>query len=70
MDRGEDDTSTEHVVHGTDGEKDPLEGIEVPGDFDETVFNPAFQSVRYMVWTETWQRFMSWKNKGGVVEAP
>ena len=49
-------------------DKDPLDGIEVPGDFDETVFDRAFQSVRYMVWTETWQRYMSWKNKAGVVE--
>ena len=49
-------------------EKDPLEGVKVPADFDAGVFNPAFQSVRYMVWTETWQRFMAWKNKGGVLD--
>ena len=49
-------------------EKDPLDGVKVPADFDEAVFNAAFQSVRYMVWTETWQRFMAWKNKGGVVD--
>lgn len=74
--------SSEHIVEvGTDhdssgrlvaeegGEEDPLEGMEIPADFDEAVFNPAFLSVRYMVWTETWQRYMSWKNKGGVVPA-
>lgn len=51
------------------GEEDPLEGIEIPTAFDEAVFNPAFLSVRYMVWTETWQRYMSWKDKGGVAQA-
>jgi hypothetical protein len=74
--------SSEHIVEvGVDhdsnggltaeegGEEDPLEGLEVPADFDEVVFNPAFQSVRYMVWTETWQRYMSWKDKGGVAQA-
>lgn len=49
-------------------DKDPLDGVQVPADFDERVFDPAFRSVRYMVWTETWQRFMNWKNKGGFVE--
>ena len=61
--------SSEHIVeigtdHDSNGgltaeegvEEDPLEGMEVPADFDEVVFNPAFMSVRYMVWTETWQR--------------
>ena len=65
---GIDHDSNGGLTAGTE-EKDPLEGVKVPGDFDETVFNPAFQSVRYMVWTETWQRYMSWKNKGGVVES-
>lgn len=70
--------SREHIVeqglveNGGDNdaerEKDPLDGVKVPADFDERVFDPAFQSVRYMVWTETWQRFMNWKNKSGVAE--
>lgn len=40
---------------------DPLHGVKVPGDFDERVFDAAFKSVRYMVWTETWQRYQAWK---------
>lgn len=38
--------------------EDPLEGVKVPGEFDERVFDAAFKSVRFMVWTETWQRYM------------
>ncbi|KAI4148842.1 MAG: hypothetical protein L6R39_002672 [Caloplaca ligustica] len=45
--------------------RDPLEGVKVPAEFDEGVFDAAFKSVRYMVWSETWQRFMVWKQKAG-----
>ena len=44
---------------------DPLEGVKVPGDFDERVFEAAFKSVKYMVWTETWQRYVNWKRTSG-----
>lgn len=44
---------------------DPLEGIKVPAEFDENVFEAAFKSIRYMVWSETWQRYMVWKQKPG-----
>jgi len=62
--------SSEHIVSVRVGETeevaggvgfDPLRGAKVPGDFDERVFNAAFKSVRYMVWTETWQRYQAWK---------
>ena len=52
---------------GGEGGKDVLEGVDVPAEFDEGVFEQAWLSVRYMVWTETWQRFCAWKGKGGVV---
>ncbi|KAL8838904.1 MAG: hypothetical protein Q9170_001941 [Blastenia crenularia] len=42
---------------------DPLDGVEVPTDFDENAFDAAFKSIRYMVWSETWQRYMVWKQK-------
>ena len=68
--------SSEHIVRvrendvgagvgGGDGRGDPLEGVKVPGDFDERVFDAAFRSVRFMVWTETWQRFTLWKRSSG-----
>ncbi|KAL9136198.1 MAG: hypothetical protein Q9175_002587 [Cornicularia normoerica] len=67
--------SSEHIVHvrenevGADGvvggRGDPLEGVKVPGEFDERVFDRSFQSVRFMVWTETWQRYMQWKRGSG-----
>lgn len=69
MEVGADHDSNGGLVAEEGGEEDPLEGFEVPADFDEQVFNAAFMSVRYMVWTETWQRYMAWKNKGGVAQA-
>ena len=50
------------------GGADPLTGVKVPADFDERIFDGAFKSVRYMVWTETWQRYMNWKSKVGAAE--
>ncbi|KAI4113464.1 MAG: hypothetical protein LQ345_005562 [Seirophora villosa] len=58
---------TEQEVESMDSaaskEHDPLEGVEVPTAFDETVFDGAYKSIRYMVWSETWQRYMVWKQK-------
>ena len=53
------------VDPGGVGGPDPLEGVKVPPEFDEKVFDPAFQSIRYMVWSETWQRYMTRKSKLG-----
>ena len=66
--------SCEHIVQVTTvvnedgstagiGGVDPLDGVKVPADFDDKVFDAAFKSVRYMVWTETWQRYMCWRAK-------
>ena len=44
-----------------DHPNDPLADFIVPDDFDEHVFDAAFQSIKYMVWTETWQRYMGWR---------
>lgn len=66
--------SQEHIVQLTTvvnedgstagiGGVDPLDGVKVPADFDEKVFDAAFKSVRYMVWTETWQRYMNLRAK-------
>lgn len=38
-----------------------MSGVKPPTEFDEKVFDAAFQSIRYMVWTETWQRYQNWK---------
>lgn len=76
--KGQDSESQEHIIQvtmafnldgsidpGGVGGPDPLQGVKVPAEFDETVFDGAFQSVRYMVWTETWQRYMNRKGKLG-----
>ena len=69
--------SSEHIVRVGESEpgmaagglsgarSDPLEGVKVPGEFDERVFDAAFRSVRFMVWTETWQRYMLWRRSSG-----
>ena len=43
--------------------KDPLQGLQISADFDEKVFDAAYRSIRYMVWTETWQRYMNLKRR-------
>ena len=55
--------SSERIVNPTGDNAAPM--LEVPADFDERVFDAAFKSVRYMVWTETWQRYMAWKRTSG-----
>ena len=44
---------------------DPLADFSVPAGFNESVFDDAYKSIRHMVWTETWQRFMQWKRSSG-----
>ncbi|KAL8992381.1 MAG: hypothetical protein Q9188_007601 [Gyalolechia gomerana] len=64
--------SSEHIVavvtdghHHPSAPFDPLDGIKIPPQFGENVFDAAFKSIRYMVWSETWQRYMAWKQKPG-----
>ena len=65
--------SSEHIIpavsasagHGQHDPNDPLAGFQVPADFNESVFDDAYKSIRHMVWTETWQRFMQWKRSSG-----
>lgn len=59
----EEDTDAPHNVNNQ--VHDPLEGVRVPAEFDEKVFDAAFKSIRYMVWSETWQRYMVWKRTSG-----
>ena len=67
--------SSEHIIpdvsassssgqHGHDPH-DPLAEFSVPAGFNESVFDDAYKSIRHMVWTETWQRFMQWKRSSG-----
>ncbi|KAL8726979.1 MAG: hypothetical protein Q9166_006342 [cf. Caloplaca sp. 2 TL-2023] len=65
---GNDNGSSEHIVGITDHDDSVTESgipFEVPVDFDESVFDAAYKSIRYMVWSETWQRYMVWKAKAG-----
>ena len=63
--------SSEHIIpisassgHGHDP-NDPLADFQVPTNFNENVFDDAYKSIRHMVWTETWQRYMQWKRSSG-----
>ena len=44
---------------------DLLADFQIPAAFNENVFDDAYKSIRHMVWTETWQRFMQWKRSSG-----
>lgn len=50
-----------HITAADGAVYDPLDGIPVSPAFDENVFDAAFKSIRYMVWSETWQRYMARK---------
>ena len=62
--------SSEHIIafnNPTNDSIDPLAGFHVPKDFDEKVFDNAYKSVKYMVWCETWQRYMQFKRSSASV---
>ena len=61
--------SSEHIISfdGPADDHDPLASFGVPTEFDEHVFDAAFKSIKYMVWTETWQRYMQWKRSSASV---
>ena len=71
--------SSEHIVQVRENEigrsgsgaGDPLSDVKVPADFDDRVFDAAYKSVRYMVWSETWQRYMQWRrnSQGSMAES-
>lgn len=42
---------------------DPFLAVQVPADFDEKVFDAAYKSIRYMVWTGTWQNYQSYNRR-------
>ena len=47
----------EHELPDTD----VLDEMLLPDEFDNNVFDAAFKSVKYMVWTETWQHYHKWR---------
>lgn len=59
-----DSESSEHIMSLVDptDPNDPLANFIVTDAFDEHVFDAAFKSIKYMVWSETWQRYCSWKH--------
>lgn len=59
--RSFDNGSAEHIIPLEDANpNDPLADFKVPAEFDEHVFDKAEKSIKYMVWTETWQRYCEW----------
>lgn len=54
--------STEHIISLDDAvnPNDPLADFKVPAAFDISCFDAAEKSIKYMVWTETWQRYCEW----------
>lgn len=62
--------SSEHIVSLVDptDPNDPLANFIVPDAFDEHVFDAAFKSIKYMVWSETWQRYCTFKRSSDSLE--
>lgn len=61
--------SREHIL-SLDDQLDPhdplvIANFSVPAEFNENVFDAAFNSIKYMVWSETWQRYQTWKRVSG-----
>ena len=65
--RSIDNDSREHIISLDDDPQDTLAGFKLPAEFDEHVFDAAFKSIKYMVWSETWQRYMNWKRSSASV---
>ena len=65
--RSIDNDSREHIISLDDNPQDTLAGFKLPAEFDEHVFDAAFKSIKYMVWSETWQRYMNWKRSSTTV---
>lgn len=65
--RSIDNDSREHIISLDEDPQDTLAGFRVPAEFDEHVFDAAFKSIKYMVWSETWQRYMNWKRSSASV---
>ena len=57
--------SREHIIPLDDDPQDTLAGFQIPAGFDDHVFDAAYKSIKYMVWSETWQRYMNWKRSSG-----
>ena len=47
---------------------DVLGDMLLPDEFDNNVFDAALNSVKYMVWTETWQHYHKWKRASGTTK--
>lgn len=65
--RSIDNDSREHIIPLDDDPQDSLAGFQIPAEFGEHVFDAAFKSIKYMVWSETWQRYMNWKRSSVTV---
>ena len=65
-----DNESRENIIqHGEPQEvSDALNGYPIPVEFDAHAFDAAFKSIKYMVWSETWQRYLNWKRSTGSLE--
>lgn len=67
-----DNGSTEHIISLDDpiNPNDPLADFKVPTEFNVQVFDAAEKSIKYMVWTETWQRYCEWSKTAPSVQMP
>ena len=64
--------SCDHIISMNDPADpvDPLRNFEVPLEFKVNCFNEARDSVKIMVWGETWQRYMQFTKRTSASTAP
>lgn len=69
--RSFDHESSEHIISldESGNPNDPLADFKVPPEFDRNCFDAAEKSIKYMVWTETWQRYNDWYKTAGTTPA-
>ena len=65
-------SSSEHILPLPDPTEmdNVLENVIIPDKFDDKVFDAAFNSIKYMVWTGTWQRYMQSKRSSSASATP
>ena len=70
LDLSGDNDSSEAIVTPKDltEPSDPLSGFIVPQDFGPHVLDAAYKSIRFMVWSGTWQNYMAFKRNSGLAE--
>ena len=67
--RSFDHGSATHIVELEPPADDSLRDFSIPDEFNESCFDAAKESIQYMVWSETWQRYNEWSRRNSTSNA-